>query len=209
MQIGIIVIRIALGIDNRAIEAHARTDRVHDVIGALRQLKFGFGVDFNAVEIGDPHRIHVVFANRHDVAPKIVAIQFVTADATDARENLPRHQERHQQRQSAAKRRRGNIDQIIFVTAERMPAEMVDAVGVERHIVAQFQIVNKVLQNHATGTVVSHDIVPIDAFRRGIFFVTAHSIDVQARAVNQKTARTSGFKSIIARVQIHQTDAAA
>ena len=39
----------------------------------------------------------------------------------------------------AAKRAGRNIDQIIFVAAESVAAEMVDAVGVKRHVFVKFE----------------------------------------------------------------------
>ena len=76
------------------------------MIGALGELKFDFFVNFDAIKIGDPHRIHIVLADVHNVAAKIVAIQFVSADAPDAGENLARHQKRHELRKTSAKRAR-------------------------------------------------------------------------------------------------------
>jgi hypothetical protein len=165
------------------------------VIGALRQLVINGVVDFNAVEVGDPHRVDIVLADCHYVATKVVAIELVSTDASDAGKDLSRNQKRHEQRQTAAKRRRRNIDQIILMTAEGMPAKVINTVGIKRHIIGQVEVIHQRLQEYSSGPVIRHGICPRDAFRSRIFFVRTDGIDIKPSAIHEKAALRAGSKA--------------
>ena len=81
MEIGVVIVRVPLGVDDGAVEPDARTDRLDDVIRPLRELILNGRVHFHAVEVANPLIIHLIIRDGHDVVFEAFIVKPMPADA--------------------------------------------------------------------------------------------------------------------------------
>src|ERR1700737_1767812 len=160
-ELSIIRQRLVARVDDRAIKLHPLIDVVHDVIGALAQLK-----------------LDTRFGTRR---LKVERERISLTDTAGAGENLPRREE---SQQSAEHRRRElglAAHEIVFMAAKRRAGVVIDIFFDERNTPRSTKAGQRRLQELISGEVVTDKIAEMQTLGRRVLNV-AH-IEIKTAAI--------------------------
>ncbi len=175
--------RLISGIDDRAVLLHPFEEIIHDVIGALRDLKREERL----------LRVAMARASRHKESIHLnpAVLRARCADTPGPCKDLPGHEEGHKGSEASPRKGKAPRDEIVLVRSKGRIGFMIHIVLDQRHRVGQTEILNRILQQLIAGAVGGHHIAERFTLRRGPFQMP--HVKVHAPGIGEKSSVAGWF----------------
>src|SRR2546427_9717251 len=117
------------------------------MVRALRKLKVDCGIDLHAIEVADPDVIDLMLAHRHDIGFAARSRKSMPSDAPDTGKDLPGDQKGEQVAQRVGKEPVFDLDEVVLMAAEGVPAEVVYRIVMEADDLRNAEVLQDRLEN--------------------------------------------------------------
>jgi hypothetical protein len=131
----------------------------------------------------------------------------VAANTTDAGEDLAGHEKWVQALNPLVEKLVIGADEIVFMAAKGVTAEVVDRVVVDVDGVIKAELVDGADDVAVAGSIIGDEVFEVSALGGRVLEMAAHRVDVKAGAVHEEAAASGRFEYVVAGVKVYRAQA--